>query len=55
MLRPLIAADPKAPEPRYLLAYALLRENKLADLLKEYTSAATLRRPNGTHATRDQQ
>jgi Flp pilus assembly protein TadD len=45
MLRPLIAADPKAPEPRYLLAYALLREDKPADSLKEYTSAAALRTP----------
>jgi Flp pilus assembly protein TadD len=45
MLRPLIAADPKAAEPRYLLAYALLREDKPADSLKEYTSAAALRTP----------
>jgi Flp pilus assembly protein TadD len=45
MLRPLIAADPKAAEPRYLLAYALLREDKPADSLKEYTSAAALRPP----------
>jgi Flp pilus assembly protein TadD len=45
MLRPLIAADPKTAEPRYLLAYALLRENKPAESLKEYTSAATLRTP----------
>ena len=45
MLRPLIAADPKEAEPRYLLAYALLREDKPADSLKEYTSAAALRTP----------
>lgn len=45
MLRPLIAADPKAAEPRYLLAYALLREDKPAESLKEYTSAAALRTP----------
>jgi Flp pilus assembly protein TadD len=45
MLRPLITADPKAAEPRYLLAYALLREDKPADSLKEYTSAAALRTP----------
>jgi tetratricopeptide (TPR) repeat protein len=45
MLRPLIASDPKAAEPRYLLAYALLREDKPADSLKEYTSAAALRAP----------
>lgn len=44
-LRPLIAADPKAAEPHYLLAYALLREDKAADSLKEYTKAAALRRP----------
>ena len=45
ILRPLIAADPKAAEPRYLLAYALLREDKPADSLQEYTSAAALRKP----------
>jgi Flp pilus assembly protein TadD len=45
MLRPLIAAEPKAAEPRYLLAYALLREDKPAESLKEYTSAAALRTP----------
>jgi tetratricopeptide (TPR) repeat protein len=45
MLRPLIAADPQAAEPRYLLAYALLREDKPAESLKEYTSAAALRAP----------
>lgn len=45
MLRPLVAADPKAAEPRYLLAYVLLREDKPADSLKEYTSAAALRTP----------
>lgn len=44
-LRQLIAADPKAAEPHYLLAYALLREDKAADSLKEYTKAAALRRP----------
>jgi Flp pilus assembly protein TadD len=45
LLRPLIAADPKAAEPRYLLAYALMREDKPADSLKEYTSAAEKRTP----------
>ena len=44
-LRPLISANPKAAEPRYLLAYALLREDKPADSLKEYTAAAALRQP----------
>lgn len=44
-LRPLIAANPKAAEPRYLLVYALLREDKPADSLKEYTAAAALRQP----------
>lgn len=44
-LRPLIAADPKAGEPHYLLAYALLREDKPADSLNEYTKAAALRPP----------
>jgi Flp pilus assembly protein TadD len=48
LLRPLIAADPKAAEPRYLLAYALMREDKPADSLKEYTSAAALRTPTAT-------
>jgi Flp pilus assembly protein TadD len=45
MLRPLIAGDPKAAETRYLLAYTLLREDKPADSLKEYTTAAALRTP----------
>jgi Flp pilus assembly protein TadD len=45
MLRPLIMADAKAAEPRYLLAYSLLREDKPADSLKEYTEAAALRTP----------
>jgi Flp pilus assembly protein TadD len=45
MLRPLIAAEPKAAEPRYLRAYALLREDQPAESLKEYTSAAALRTP----------
>lgn len=44
-LRPLIAADPNAAEPHYLLAYALMREDKPADSLKEYTKAAALRPP----------
>ena len=48
MLRPLIAADPKAAEPHYLLAYTLLREDKPAESLKEYTSAAALRTPTAT-------
>jgi Flp pilus assembly protein TadD len=48
LLRPLIAADPRAAEPRYLLAYALMREDKPADSLKEYTSAAALRAPTAT-------
>jgi Flp pilus assembly protein TadD len=48
MLRPLIVANPKSAEPRYLLAYALLREDKPADSLKEYTSAAALRTPTAT-------
>ncbi len=45
MLGPLIAADAKAAEPRYLLAYVLLREDKPADSLKAYTEAAALRTP----------
>jgi Flp pilus assembly protein TadD len=44
-LRALIAADPKAAEPHYLLAHALLREDKPADSLNEYTKAAALRAP----------
>lgn len=44
-LRPLIAANPKAAEPQYLLAYVLLREDKPADSLNEYTKAAALRPP----------
>ena len=45
LLRPLIAANPKAAEPHYLLAYAFLREDKPADSLNEYTTAAALRTP----------
>jgi Flp pilus assembly protein TadD len=48
LLRPLIASDPKAAEPRYLLAYALMREDKPVDSLKEYTRAAALRPPTAT-------
>jgi Flp pilus assembly protein TadD len=48
MLRTLIAADPKAAEPRYLLAYALLREDRPAESLQEYTSAAALRTPTAS-------
>jgi Flp pilus assembly protein TadD len=44
-LRALIAAAPKAAEPHYLLGYALLREDKPADSLNEYTKAAALRPP----------
>ena len=45
ILRALIAANPKAADPHYLLAYALLREGKAAESLKEYTAAAALRTP----------
>jgi Flp pilus assembly protein TadD len=45
-LRPLIAGNPKDAEPRYLLAYSLMRENKPADSLREYTAAAALRKPS---------
>jgi Flp pilus assembly protein TadD len=45
VLRPVIAAEPKSAEPRYLLAYALLREDKPDESLREYTSAAALRAP----------
>lgn len=45
ILRPLIAADPKSAEPHYLLAYALLREDKPDESLREYTRAAALRAP----------
>lgn len=48
MLRPIIAADPRAAEPRYLLAYALLREDRPADSLREYTAAAALRKPTAS-------
>jgi Flp pilus assembly protein TadD len=47
ILRPLIAADPKSAEPHYLLAYALLREDKPDESLREYTSGAALRAPTG--------
>ncbi|HEX6496060.1 MAG TPA: tetratricopeptide repeat protein [Acidobacteriaceae bacterium] len=48
MLRALIAADAKAAEPHYLLAYSLLRQDKPAESLKEYTEAAALRTPTAT-------
>jgi Flp pilus assembly protein TadD len=45
LLRDRLAAYPTEVEARYLLAYALFRENKPSDSLKEYTQAAKQRVP----------
>jgi Flp pilus assembly protein TadD len=45
-LRAFLELDPTAAQARYLLAYALLRQNKPRDSLEEYTRAAALRTPN---------
>jgi len=45
ILRERLAGHASEVEARYLLAYALFRENKPADSLKEYTEAARQRAP----------
>jgi tetratricopeptide (TPR) repeat protein len=45
ILRDRLAGHASEVEARYLLAYALFRENKPADSLKEYTEAARQRAP----------
>lgn len=48
ILRARLTDDASEAEARYLLAYALFRENKPADSLKEYTEAARQRAPRAT-------
>jgi Flp pilus assembly protein TadD len=44
-LRTYLVTDPRSGHARYLLAYALLRQNRPKDSLEEYTRAATLQTP----------
>jgi Flp pilus assembly protein TadD len=44
-LRAYLVTDPRSGEARYLLAYALLRQNDPKDSLEEYTRAAALQTP----------
>jgi Flp pilus assembly protein TadD len=44
-LRAYLVMDPRSGQARYLLAYALLRQNKPRDSLEEYTRAAALQTP----------
>jgi tetratricopeptide (TPR) repeat protein len=48
ILRARLTDHASEAEARYLLAYALFRENKPADSLKEYTEAARQRAPRAT-------
>lgn len=45
-LRQLLATKPELAPARYALAYCLLRENRPAESLKEYTAAAGLQQPS---------
>jgi Flp pilus assembly protein TadD len=45
-LRAYLIGDPRSGEARYMLAYALLRQNKPKDSLEEYTRAAALQMPS---------
>lgn len=45
-LRAYLATEERSGEARYLLAYALLRQNKPKESLQEYTHAATLLTPS---------
>ena len=47
-LRDHLAAHPSDVEAKYLLAFALFKENKPADSLKEYTEAAKQRPPQAS-------
>jgi tetratricopeptide (TPR) repeat protein len=47
-LRAYLTAHPSDAEAQYLLAFALFRQNKPADSLKEYTEAAQHRRPRAS-------
>jgi Flp pilus assembly protein TadD len=44
-LRIYLVSDPRSGQARYLLAYALLRQNRPKDSLEEYTRAAALETP----------
>jgi Flp pilus assembly protein TadD len=44
-LRTYLVTDPQSGHARYLLAYALLRQNRPKDSLEEYTRAAALQTP----------
>jgi Flp pilus assembly protein TadD len=44
-LRLHLVGDPRSAQARYLLAYALLRQNRPKDSLEEYTRAAALQTP----------
>jgi Flp pilus assembly protein TadD len=44
-LRTYLVTDPRSGQAHYLLAYALLRENRPKDSLEEYTRAAALQTP----------
>jgi len=44
-LRTYLVTDPRSGQTRYLLAYALLRQNRPKDSLEEYTRAAALQTP----------
>lgn len=46
LLRAQLRTDPGDPDANEALAYCLLRENKPADALKQYTAAAALRTPH---------
>src|SRR5665213_1146546 len=45
-LRDYIVTDPRSARARYMLAYALLRQDKPKDSLEEYTRAAALQTPS---------
>ena len=45
-LRAYLTTDPRSGQARYMLAYALLRQNKPKDSLQEYTRAAALQTPS---------
>jgi Flp pilus assembly protein TadD len=45
-LRAYLVSDERSAQARYLLAYALMRQNKPKDSLEEYTRAAALQTPN---------
>ena len=50
-LRSIISASPRDPEPRFLLAVTLFREQRAADSLGAFTAASTLRNPTAEELT----